>query len=170
MLEQRCNHSKQYCNNVATLCCAKNRRCESSRVTSPLGYVVTELFVNNFHWRVQHMPCGTKLNSNKNAKSDPTLTPDSLDYRYFLDRSLMVNAFIFFTHFLAAYVRTSLIYTPSTRQCKGNELGQQGKCMCQGGNLAVINDTEKLNFIQDKLKRLNTFSGKEFWTGVRWEK
>ena len=34
MLEQ-CNHSKQYRNNIATLCCAKNRRCESSRVTSP---------------------------------------------------------------------------------------------------------------------------------------
>ena len=31
MLEQRCNHSKQYRNNVATLCCAKNRRCESFR-------------------------------------------------------------------------------------------------------------------------------------------
>ena len=35
MLEQSCNHSKQYRNNVATLCCAKNRRCESFRVTSP---------------------------------------------------------------------------------------------------------------------------------------
>ena len=35
MLEQWCNHSKQCRNNVATLCCAKNRRCESSRVTSP---------------------------------------------------------------------------------------------------------------------------------------
>ena len=34
MLEQYCNHSKQCRNNVATLCCAKNRRCESSRVTS----------------------------------------------------------------------------------------------------------------------------------------
>ena len=33
MLEQCCNHSKQCRNNVATLCCAKNRRCESSRVT-----------------------------------------------------------------------------------------------------------------------------------------
>ena len=31
MLEQCCNHS----NNVATLCRAKNRRCKSSRVTSP---------------------------------------------------------------------------------------------------------------------------------------
>ena len=27
----------QHCSNIATLCCAKNRRCESSRVTSPLG-------------------------------------------------------------------------------------------------------------------------------------
>ena len=35
MLEQCCNHSKQCRNNVARLCCAKNRRCESSRVTSP---------------------------------------------------------------------------------------------------------------------------------------
>ena len=35
MLEQCCNHSKQCRNNVATLCCAKTRRCESSRVTSP---------------------------------------------------------------------------------------------------------------------------------------
>ena len=35
MLEQCCNHSKQCRNNVATLCCAKNCRCESSRVTSP---------------------------------------------------------------------------------------------------------------------------------------
>ena len=35
MLKQSCYHSKQCCNNVATLFCAKNRRCESSRVTSP---------------------------------------------------------------------------------------------------------------------------------------
>ena len=34
-LEQCCNYSKQCRNTVATLCCAKNRRCESSRVTSP---------------------------------------------------------------------------------------------------------------------------------------
>ena len=36
MLEQYCSHSNQCRNNVAKLCCAKNRRCESSRVTSPL--------------------------------------------------------------------------------------------------------------------------------------
>ena len=35
MLEQCCNHSKQCHNNVATLYCAKNRRGEPSRVTSP---------------------------------------------------------------------------------------------------------------------------------------
>ena len=35
MLDQCSNHSKQCRNNVATLCCAKNRLCESSLVTSP---------------------------------------------------------------------------------------------------------------------------------------
>ena len=30
-------------NNVATLCCAKNRRCESSRVTSPLSKLIAFL-------------------------------------------------------------------------------------------------------------------------------
>ena len=35
MLKQRCNRSKQYRNNVTTLHCAENRRCELSRVTSP---------------------------------------------------------------------------------------------------------------------------------------
>ena len=38
MLKQYYNHSKQYRTNVATLCCAKNCCCESSRVTSPLHY------------------------------------------------------------------------------------------------------------------------------------
>ena len=28
------------------------------------------------------MPCGTKLSSNKNAKSNFKLTPDNLDYIY----------------------------------------------------------------------------------------
>ena len=35
MLEQCCDHLKQCRGNVAKLCCAKNRRCESSGVTSP---------------------------------------------------------------------------------------------------------------------------------------
>ena len=34
MLEQCCNHSKQCRNNVATLCCARNRRCETSETSS----------------------------------------------------------------------------------------------------------------------------------------
>ena len=36
MFEQCVNYSKQCRNNVATLCCAKNGHCESSRETSPL--------------------------------------------------------------------------------------------------------------------------------------
>ena len=35
MVEQCCKHSKQCRNNVVMLGCAKNRRCESSRVISP---------------------------------------------------------------------------------------------------------------------------------------
>lgn len=37
MLAPCCNYSKQHCNNAVMLCCAKNRHCESSRVTSPYG-------------------------------------------------------------------------------------------------------------------------------------
>ena len=57
MLEQYCNYSKQCRSNVAALHCAKTRRCESSRVTSPLGPVqngrsnaqhCSELLANNF--------------------------------------------------------------------------------------------------------------------------
>ena len=44
MLEQCCNHSKQCRNNVATLFFAKNRRCESSRVTSPLKKIETDCY------------------------------------------------------------------------------------------------------------------------------
>ena len=36
MLEQCCNQSKQSRNNVEMMCCVKNRRCKSSRVTSHL--------------------------------------------------------------------------------------------------------------------------------------
>ena len=36
MLEQCCNHVKQCHNNIVMLCCAKNCRCELSRVKSPL--------------------------------------------------------------------------------------------------------------------------------------
>ena len=40
MLEQCCDHPKQCRNDAATLCCAKNRRWESSRVKSPLNIVI----------------------------------------------------------------------------------------------------------------------------------
>ena len=36
-LLRHCFDWLQHCSNIATLCCAKNRRCESSRVTSPLS-------------------------------------------------------------------------------------------------------------------------------------
>ena len=45
MLEQCCSHSKQFRNNVVMLCCAKNRRCEPSRVTSPLSDVFVAVAV-----------------------------------------------------------------------------------------------------------------------------
>ena len=35
-LLRHCFEWLQYCSSIATLCCAKNRRCESSRVRSPL--------------------------------------------------------------------------------------------------------------------------------------
>ena len=47
MLEQCCSHSKQCRNNVATLCYAKNRRCESSRLTSPLKVMLRETICND---------------------------------------------------------------------------------------------------------------------------
>ena len=36
-LLRHCFEWLQHCSSIATLCCAKNRRCESSRVTSPLS-------------------------------------------------------------------------------------------------------------------------------------
>ena len=35
-LLRHCFEWLQHCPSIATLCCAKNRRCESSRVTTPL--------------------------------------------------------------------------------------------------------------------------------------
>ena len=43
MLEHCCNHLNQCCNNFATPCCAKNRCCESPRVTSPLNALTTSV-------------------------------------------------------------------------------------------------------------------------------
>ena len=39
-LAQHCFEYLQHCSNIATKCCAKSRRCESSRVTSPLSSLV----------------------------------------------------------------------------------------------------------------------------------
>ena len=38
---RHCFEWLQHCSNIATLCCAKKRRCESSRVTSPLEKLPT---------------------------------------------------------------------------------------------------------------------------------
>ena len=47
MLEQCCSHSKQCCNNVAKLCWAKNRRCKSSRLISPVVWNVIRSSTNS---------------------------------------------------------------------------------------------------------------------------
>ena len=44
MLAQPCNYSKQYRNNVGTLCCAKNSSCESSRITLPKAPISSNKF------------------------------------------------------------------------------------------------------------------------------
>ena len=46
-LVQCCNHAEQSRNNVATLCCAKNRRCKSSRVTLPVLFLNLDIFLKN---------------------------------------------------------------------------------------------------------------------------
>ena len=37
------------------------------------------------------MPCGTKLRSNNNAKSNLTLTPDNLEYKYTVEQEIAVK-------------------------------------------------------------------------------
>ena len=39
-LLRHCFEWLQHCSSIATLCCAKHRRCESFRVTSPLQPIV----------------------------------------------------------------------------------------------------------------------------------
>ena len=63
MLEQCCKHSKHCRNNVATLCCAKNRRCESFRVKSSLGtklQIFHDSTVSQFQKRLEHKENQTK--------------------------------------------------------------------------------------------------------------
>ena len=37
------------------------------------------------------MPRGTKLSSNKNTKSNLTLTPDNLEYKYIVEQEIAVK-------------------------------------------------------------------------------
>ena len=46
-LVQCCNHAEQSRNNVATLCCVKNRGCKSSRVTLPVLFLNLNIFLKN---------------------------------------------------------------------------------------------------------------------------
>ena len=49
-----CFEGWQHCSNIGKLCCAKNLRCESSRVTSPLGLsVITYLTSGEIRTRRQ---------------------------------------------------------------------------------------------------------------------
>ena len=65
MLKQCCNHSKQYQNNVVTMYCAKNRRCELSLVTSAYVSLTTPsqlefsrcLFVQDCQEMYQKVSC-----------------------------------------------------------------------------------------------------------------
>ena len=41
---RHCFEWLQHCSSIATLCCAKNRRCQSSRVTSPLVHCSSKKF------------------------------------------------------------------------------------------------------------------------------
>ena len=59
------------------------------------------------------MPCGTKLSSNKNAKSNLTLTPDNLDYiNTFVCMSVYVLFFfpLFYIFFIVNGVYTFLFF------------------------------------------------------------
>ena len=46
-LLRHCFEWLQHCSNIATLCCAKSRRCESSRVASPILSKTTTLYVHH---------------------------------------------------------------------------------------------------------------------------
>ena len=47
MLVQYCDHAKQGRNHVATLCWAKNRRCQSSRITLSLLFLNLDILKNS---------------------------------------------------------------------------------------------------------------------------
>ena len=45
LLRHHCFEWLRHCSNTAALCCAKNRRCESSRVTAPLEKLLRNTLV-----------------------------------------------------------------------------------------------------------------------------
>ena len=63
---------------------ARNSFYSNSERFCSLGVCCNELLVGNFIWGVPYVPWATKLSSNKNAKSNLTMTPDNLDYTYLL--------------------------------------------------------------------------------------
>ena len=58
-LLRHCLEYVQHCPNIAALCCAKNRPCESSRVTSPLMSKTTTLHVHHPFCMFLCSPCKT---------------------------------------------------------------------------------------------------------------
>ena len=70
MLQQYCNHSRQCRNNVATLCCTKSRRCESSRVTEHHLYIQKQ-GRNHRLYQCEQKPCPVWFS--RRRKSYPVL-------------------------------------------------------------------------------------------------
>ena len=83
MLEQRCKYLKHRRNNVATLCCAKNRRDKSSRATSPLAtklQIFTTPLSRNAHMRLEHKESQTKY---RNTTRKPRSHISNVGYSLF---------------------------------------------------------------------------------------
>ena len=95
MLEQCCNRSKQCRNNVATLCCAKGRCWESSRVTlsSNVQYLQTLRFCfrreDLRNWRLKVIPILTSI-----YLSVLVERKNGIYFSWFV-RTLSVNTFVF---------------------------------------------------------------------------
>ena len=68
ILEQCCSHSKQYRNNDATLCCAKNRRCDLFRVTSPALDIAVVVVDCKFPIITMHKTDGFRANESLRLK------------------------------------------------------------------------------------------------------
>ena len=93
-------------NNVATLCCAKNRRCESSRVTSPYGNPESrksEIEENRYSWAlesgIQFKESGILLTigirNPSSTDKDCNLVPGIQNPRYVLGQIFFLLFFVF---------------------------------------------------------------------------